>query len=80
MSEKKVSARSQLEIAKALIPSTGKSKVCRRRYYVELYPRELEEPQYCFVGKLLAEDDKEFVLEDQDGGLYYLRYTKVSHR
>ena len=34
------------------------------------------EPQYRFVGKLLAKDEKEFVLEDQYGGLYTLRYAK----
>ena len=76
MSKRKVSARSQVEIGKELIAKMRKPKEPTRRYYVELYPRDLEEPQYRFVGKLLAEDEKEFVLEDQDGGLYHLRYAK----
>ena len=76
MSEKELSARSQVEIGKELTAKIRKPKVRTRRYYVELYPRDLEEPQYRFVGKLLAVDEKQFVLEDQDGGLYYLRYAK----
>jgi hypothetical protein len=76
MSEKEVSARSQVEIGKQLIAKIRKPKVRTRRYYVELYPRDLEEPQYRFVGKLLLEDEKEFILEDQYGGLYTLRYAK----
>ena len=73
MSKRKVSARSQVEIGKELIAKMRKPKEPARRYYVELYPRDLEEPQYRFVGKLLAKDEKEFVLEDQYGGLYTLR-------
>jgi len=48
-----------------------------RWYFVEVYPRSLEEPQYRFVGKLIAEDRKEdeHLLEDQDGYLYYLRFA-----
>ena len=76
MNAKQVSARSQVEIGNELIAKTRKPKVRTRRYYVELYPRDLEEPQYRFVGKLLAKDEKEFVLEDQYGGLYTLRYAK----
>src|SRR6516162_7466261 len=76
MNEKEVSAHSQVEIGKELTAKIIKRKVRTRRYYVELYPRDLEEPQYRFVGKLLAADEKEFVLEDQYGGLYTLRYAK----
>jgi len=76
MNAKQVSARSQVEIGNELIAKTRKPKVRTHRCYVELYPRDLEEPQYRFVGKLLAVDEKQFVLEDQDGGLYYLRYAK----
>jgi len=77
MSEKEVSARSQVKIGKKFIAKVRKPKVRARHYYVKLYPRDLEEPQYRFVGKLVAQDEKEFVLEDQDGGLYHLRYAKL---
>jgi hypothetical protein len=73
MKEKKLPAPSQLGIAKGLIARIKKSKH-RRWYYVELYPRDFEEPQYRFVGRLLGGDEKEFVLEDQDGYVYRLRY------
>jgi hypothetical protein len=76
MSENEASARSQVEFGKELIAKIRKPKMRTRCYYVELYPRDLEEPQYRFVGKLLAKDEKEFVLEDQYGGLYTLRYAK----
>ena len=76
MSKKEVSVRSQVGIGKEPIAKIRKPRARTRRYYVELYPRDLEEPQYRFVGKLLAKDEKEFVLEDQYGGLYTLRYAK----
>ena len=76
MNAKQVSARSRVEIAKELMGRISKAGVPRRWYYVELYPRDPQEPQFRFVGKLLAEDEKEFVLEDQYGGLYTLRYAK----
>lgn len=37
-----------------------------RWYYVEIYPRDLEEAQGRFVGKLIAEEKDERVLQDQD--------------
>jgi len=46
----------------------------QRWYYFEVYPRDWEEPEFRFVGKFLDENDGyEWVLQDQDGSLYYLR-------
>jgi hypothetical protein len=46
---KEVSARSQVEIGKELVPRISKPKVRRRRYYVELYPADLVRARkHCF--------------------------------
>jgi hypothetical protein len=48
----------------------------------EVYPCDLDEREARFVGRVLAEDDKEdeTVLEDQGGHLYYLRAAKFDRQ
>lgn len=46
-----------------------------RWYFFDIYPRDLERPQWSFVGTVLRQDRRtdELVLRDQHGKLYYLR-------
>jgi hypothetical protein len=46
-----------------------------RWYFFEIFLRSLEEAQWSFVGKMIAEDEQEdkLVLQDQDEYLYFLR-------
>jgi hypothetical protein len=46
-----------------------------RWYFIEVYPRDVQYEQHRFVGKLIAEDEKEdeHLFQDQDGWWYYLR-------
>ena len=46
-----------------------------RWYFFEIFLRSLEEAQWSFVGKMIAEDEQEdkLVLQDQDDDLYFLR-------
>jgi hypothetical protein len=46
-----------------------------REAYFEIFPRDLEQPAWAFVGRLAECDNRtgELLLCDQDGHLYYLR-------
>ena len=46
-----------------------------RWYFFEIFLRSLEEAQWRFVGKMIAEEDQQgkLVLQDQDDDLYFLR-------
>jgi hypothetical protein len=67
---------SEKEAAKEHFSALKKIRERRRWYYVKVYPRNLEEPQYQFVGKCLDHNEEETVFEDQEGRLYYLRDPK----
>ena len=67
--------------AKALFArpkAKGEPKLPRRWLFFELDPRDLEEPEARFVGKVIAEyePEHETVLMDQGRRLYWLRYAK----
>ena len=62
--------------ADRLLKHLKKPKMLKDRwYFIEVYPRDVQYEQYRFVGKLIAEDEKEdeHLFQDQDGWLYYLR-------
>ena len=43
-------------------------------YFFEVYPRDLERPQWRFVGTLLGSDGEEFLLSGQAGQLYFITF------
>ena len=45
-------------------------------YFFGIFPRDLEEAQWSFVGKVLFEEGPELVLRDQRNHLYYLGHVR----
>ena len=60
----------------------GKSLVALRWYFFKIYPRDLRQAVWSFVGTTERQNQEtdELILRDQDGRLYYLRDVRFESK